>query len=42
MDFDKQTVAFFDGSDLKLVFSEEENKNKLSVRSDRGRRFAYR
>ncbi|MCH2208617.1 MAG: hypothetical protein MK132_22485, partial [Lentisphaerales bacterium] len=39
MDFDKQTVAFFDGSDLKLVFSEEENKNKLSVRSDRGRQF---
>ena len=39
MDYDKRTVAFFDGSDLKLVFCDEETKNKLSVRSDRGRQF---
>ena len=39
MDFNKQIVAFYDGSDLKLVYSEEEAKNKLSVRSERGRQF---
>jgi exoribonuclease II len=39
MDFTDRIIAFFDGSDLKIIHVEEESKNKLAVRTERGRQF---
>ena len=39
MDFNNRIIAFFDGSELKIIHCEEEVKNKLAVRSDRGKQF---
>ncbi|MCM8533613.1 MAG: ribonuclease catalytic domain-containing protein [Lentisphaeraceae bacterium] len=39
MDFTNKVIAFFDGAELKVIHCEQEIKNKLSVRTDRGKQF---
>jgi len=39
MELANKSAAFYDGSDLKLVYVEEDSKSKLNVRNERGRQF---
>lgn len=39
MELANKSAAFFDGSDIKLVYIEEDSKAKLNVRNERGRQF---
>ena len=39
MELANKSAAFFDGSDLKLIYVEEDSKSKLNVRNERGRQF---
>ena len=39
MELANKSAAFFDGTDLKLVYVEDDSKSKLNVRNERGRQF---
>ena len=39
MQLAQNSAAFFDGTDLKLVYVDDDSKGKLNVRNERGRQF---